>query len=122
VTVVIFENINDPELGFTKEDVIEVVKTFPEAMLRLRVTGLEWFGVDQSVPVLRVEHDYLEVFHDALVKALAAKGIPVDTTFPEYKPHVTIPDEAALDRVWPTALMTGTPEVWWADEKFKVFK
>jgi hypothetical protein len=121
ITVVIFTDISNPELGFTKEDVIDAVRTLTwDVYLWTRVTGLEWFGENQDVPVLRVEHDYLLPFHDAIVKELSARGIPVDNTFPDYKPHVTIPDTAALDGIYPKKLLAGPVQVWWGDEKFDI--
>src|SRR6478609_10150747 len=111
VTVVIFDNINDENLGFTLEDVIAAVQeSIHDALLWCKVDGLEWFGAEQDVPVLRVHHDYLYVYRQSIMGILAAKGIPVDMTFPEYKPHVTIPDVAALDGVWPDKVMAGPVE------------
>ncbi len=121
VTIVIFRDINNENLGFTKEDVIDVIQTTEHnVMLWLKPDGIEWFGADKDVPVLRVKHDYLYVYHTAIIKALAERGIPVDMTFPEYKPHVTITDAAALDGVIPDRMIAGPVELWWGDEHFTV--
>lgn len=121
ITVVIFSDINNPDLGYTREDVIDAVRsTYWNAMLWTQVDGLEWFGADQNVPVLRVSHNYLEAFRNSLMKVLAARGIPVDMTFPEYKPHVTITDEAALSGIWPDKLLTLPVEVWWGNTHYKM--
>lgn len=121
VTVVIFTDINNPDLGFTKEDVIDVIKqTQWDVYLWLRVSELEWFGAENNIPVLRVTHDYLEAYHNKVKAALAARGIPVDETFPEYKPHVSITDDAALDGVYPTLMLAGPVELWWGNEHFQI--
>jgi 2'-5' RNA ligase len=121
VTIVMFTDVRNPNLGFTKEDVIDAIQeTMHSVMLKLRVEGVEWFGPDQNVPVLRVHHDYLHVYRESIKGALAARGIEIDETYPEYKPHVTITDEAALDGVYPRTLMTAPVELWWADVHYKI--
>lgn len=121
ITVVMFNDINNPDLGYTRGDVIDAVRsTIWDVMLWCNVDGLEWFGEEKNVPVLRVSHNYLEAFHKSIMVELEARGIPVDMTFPEYKPHVTIPDNAALDEAWPDKLLAGPVEVWWGNEHYKV--
>lgn len=121
VTVVIFTDINNPNLGYTREDVMDAVQqTMYDVYLWLTVEGVEWFGEDQNIPVLRVEHDYLHAFRKGLLVELEARGIPVDMKFPEYKPHVTIPDAAALDGVYPLHLFAGPVEVWWGNEHYQL--
>lgn len=121
VTIVVFRDINNENLGFTKEDVINAIKaTEHNVMLWLKPDGIEWFGPDQNVPVLRISHDYLYTYHSAIIKALAERGIPIDRTYPDYKPHVTITDAAALDNVVPNHLISGPVELWWGDEHFSI--
>lgn len=121
ITVVIFNDVNNPDLGYSYMDVIEVVQdTISAVMLWVTVRGVEWFGAEQNVPVLVVEHEMLNQFRDALVINLANKGIPIDMTFPEYKPHVTITADAALDGVYPQRLLTKPVEVWWAKAHYTV--
>ena len=122
ITVVIFTDINNPNLGFTREDVMDAVRnTMYDAFLWVKVDGLEWFGEDQNIPVLRVSHDFLNAYRNSLLVELEARGIQIDMTFPDYKPHVSIPDEAALDGVYPTGhMLAGPVEVWWGDVHYKV--
>lgn len=121
ITVVVFNDINNPDLGYTREDVMGAVyKTRYDVFLWTKVDGLEWFGQDKDIPVLRVSHDYLEAYRNALISELDSRGIPVDMTFPEYKPHVTITDEAALDGAWPDKLLAGPVEVWWGNEHYRL--
>ena len=121
VTVVIFEDINNPSLGYTLEDVMEVVRrTTDNMMLWLRVEDVEWFGAEKDVPVLRVWHDFLPVYRKKVMAELEARGIPVDMKFPIYKPHCTITNETVEFGQYPEHLLAGTPEVWWGDEKHKI--
>lgn len=121
ITVVIFNDINNPDLGFTREDVMDAVaNTNYDVFVWTKVEGLEWFGENGDVPVLRVSHDYLEAYRNGLLFELEARGIPVDMTFPDYKPHVTIRDEAALDGIYPDKLLAGPVEVWWGNVHYKM--
>lgn len=120
ITVIYFGEI-DGDIGYTKEDVIDAIEsTMWEAYLWCRVTGVEWFGPEQDVPVLRVEHDYLPVFWESIKGALRQRGIPFDETYPEYKPHVTIPTLAALEGVYPNHLLAGPVELWWGNEHIQI--
>lgn len=121
ITVVIFTDINDDNLGYTREDVMDAVaNTLYDVFLWTKVDGLEWFGENADIPVLRVSHDYLEAYRQSILTELEARGIPVDMTFPEYKPHVTIRDEAALDGIYPDKLLAGPVEVWWGNEHYRM--
>lgn len=121
ITVVVFNDINNPDLGYTREDVMDAVaNTLHDLFLWVNVDGLEWFGQDADIPVLRVSHDYLHAYRQSILTELEARGIPVDMTFPDYKPHVTIRDEAALDGVYPEKLLAAPVEVWWGNEHYKM--
>lgn len=121
ITVVIFTDINNPELGYTRQDVMDAVAhTMYEVFVWPKVEGVEWFGENQDIPVLRVHHSFLNAYRESLLVELEARGIPVDTTFPDYKPHVTITDEAALDGVYPQHLLAGPVEVWWGGEHYQM--
>ncbi len=121
ITIVIFKDINNPDLGFSREDVMDAVRaTLHDVFLWTKVDALEWFGAEQNIPVLRVSHDYLYAYREALLVELEARGIQIDMTFPEYKPHVSITDEAALSGVYPDKLLAGPVEVWWGDVHYKM--
>lgn len=121
ITVAVFRGIHDPDLGFTKEDVVEAVSRTPgDTYLPVSITGLEWFGLNQDVPVLRVEHPYLYEYRNIAVDLLAKRGIEVDNTYPEYKPHISITDEAALEEVWPNKVFAAPVEVWWGHDRIKI--
>lgn len=121
ITIVVFKDINNPDLGYTREDVMDAVaKTMYDVFIWVKAEGIEWFGEDQNIPVLRVSHSFLNAYRESLIVELEARGIQIDMTFPEYKPHVTLSDEAALEGVYPDRLLAGPVEVWWAEEHFKM--
>lgn len=121
VTILYIPNIDDDELGFSKEDVIDAIReTEWDIMMFMTVTGMEWFGPENDIPVLRVEHHYLEKYRNEVKASLAKRGIVVEETYPEYKPHVTIPVLAAERGLWPARLMGGPVELWWGDEKIRI--
>lgn len=121
ITVVVFKDIRNPELGFTREDVMDAVKnTMYDVFVWPTVDGVEWFGAEQDVPVLRVSHDFLNAYRNSLLVELEARGIQVDMTFPDYKPHITITDEAALDHVYPEHVLAGPVEVWWGAQHYRM--
>lgn len=120
VTVIYFGEITG-DIGFTKEDVIDAIKATPhDVYLWLKADGIEWFGPENNIPVLRVHHDYLPVYHHSIRESLRARGIPFDETYPEYKPHVTITDAAALDGVVPSLMLAGPVELWWGGEHIPI--
>lgn len=117
-TIIYFGEVKD--LNFTKDEVIECIReTYHSVYLWARVTGLDWFGLEKNVPVLTVEHDYLQTYHDSLVACLAARGIKWDETF-AYKPHVSITNEAALDNQYPSTLLLTPVELWWGGEHIRI--
>lgn len=121
VTILYIHDIDSPDLGFTKEDMMDAIKeTRWEVMLLLKVDKLEWFGPDNDIPVLRVEHSHLHPYRKALKEALAKRGIVIEETFPEYKPHVTIPETAAVVGIWPTQFLAGPVELWWGGIHHKI--
>lgn len=121
ITMVQFLDINNPENGYTKEDIFEVIENTGEIgfQLQVPVTGVEYFGENNDWPVLRVEHQFLHKFNANLKAALGARGIIYDTRFPEFKPHVSTTAEAARDGVYPANFWTRPVEVWWGDKHYK---
>lgn len=108
-------------VNYTKEDILSVIRaTDWNVLLPATVKGLEWFGPDQNIPVLTLEHDYLEKYHNQIKIALDNVNAVYDTTYPEYKPHVTITPDAALEGVYPSKIFLAPVELWWGDEHIKV--
>lgn len=81
------------------------------------VSGVEWFGPDNNIPVLRVEHSALQIQYDAITTALAPLGAVSASEF-GYSPHVTV-DEATTTR-YPSKILLGPVELWWKNQVFKI--
>lgn len=74
-------------------DVIEEIKDEIPEKIHLDRTGL--FPASENsdgedVVYARVEEGQLEELHDAVIKSLRDKGIELEFTFAEYKPHMTL--------------------------------
>lgn len=121
ITVVIFDDINNPDNGFSKEDIFDVVESTHSGTSQLvtTVTGVEYFGENNDWPVLRVQHTFLDRFHNEVKATLDRRGIEYDKRFPEYKPHVSTTPEAVRDHVYPAELWTRPVEVWWGEKHYK---
>lgn len=117
VTVIYFPTIDDID----KNDVLDAIRdSMWDVFLWLTVTGLDWFGPEKNIPVLRVKHDYLEVFWNAVKDSLRKRDIPFSETYPVYMPHVTITEQAAADKVWPTTLLATPVELWWGGIHYEI--
>lgn len=122
ITVIYFGDVSG-DIGFTAEDVIEAIKATRgyDNLMFVSVKQLSWFGEEQNIPVLEVEHTQLQQFYDDVKTELDKRGIPYDTTYTVYKPHVTITNAAALDGVYPLKMIAGPVELWWhGNRKFKM--
>jgi len=120
ITIIYFGEI-DGDIGFTCHDVISaIMETQWNMYLWVRTEGVEWFGPDQDVPVLRVEHNYLQAYWERLKAVLRARGIPFDETYPEYKPHLTIPLDAALLGEHPSQVLVRPVQLWWGNVHYDI--
>lgn len=86
------------------------------------VKGLAWFGPEQNVPVLELDNDYLVEYRDELKGRLDRLGINYSQRFPDYKPHVTITTESAESGEWPSSVLLQPVELWYREEKIRIFK
>lgn len=121
ITILYIPDIYNPDLGFTKEDVLDAIRdTDWDIMINPKVKGLEFFGPENDVAVLTLDHPYLQQYRDNVKMALAKRGIVVEETYPEYKPHVTIKSDADTDREFDNRIWAGPVELWWGDEYIKV--
>jgi len=117
-TIVYLGDITD--VNYTKEEVIDAIKdTYHSVFLWVYVEGLDWFGPEENIPVLRVHHDYMRPYHDTLTKVLKIRGIPFSEEY-DYSPHITITPQAALDEVWPKKILLSPVELWWGGEHIKI--
>lgn len=120
VTVVYFGDHVDT-LPYDGEDVAELIQDIHLGYLGGRFDELDWFGEDNSVPVLRVEHDLLYRYRMDLVELLTNHNMMPPETYPTYKPHVSISLELANSGRYPQTYILGLPEVWWGNEHIRVF-
>jgi 2'-5' RNA ligase len=106
-------------VNFTKEEVLEVIRNQRQhnSFLFTKVKELTWFGPDADVPVLLLDHTVLEEFQSNLKRDLAAVGIQDASSYPEYRPHCTITENAARTRNFPDRLMLTPVQLWWGTEK-----
>lgn len=108
-------------MTFSKETVIEAIRhTLFDRYLWVTVAGIDWFGPEQNIPVMRIEHNELHSYRDSLESELNKRGVPVDQTYPVFKPHVTTTIEAVNDNQVPERLLLGPVQLWWGTEHIKI--
>lgn len=107
--------------NFTKDEVLDAMKeTNYNAMPYVSVSGLEWFGPDNDVPVLTVKHSFLFDYKKHLERRLAERGIFNTSSYPDYRPHITITEDAATGNNYPLKLVLGPVELWWGTEHIRI--
>lgn len=121
-TIVYLGEIKD--FDFDRSQVLSAMREVfhPGMFIQANVNGVEWFGPEQNVPVLTLDNQYLYTANKAIRGALARHGVVWNETHPEYRPHVTITDEAALSGLYPKTLLLGPVELWWAGEHISLNK
>lgn len=127
-------------LDYSVQDVLRVLHYFEWPDLTVAATGgIDWFGPDKNIPVVRLLGEHLHVNYQYLDLALASEGIAVDKTHGEYKPHVTINPFDVLDGdalavalgagqsyaqhleqniIIPDSIGLTKPQVWWGNEHY----
>lgn len=118
-TILWFGDVTD--VGFTAEDIVKSVRDMPRAnqYLRATTTGLENFGVDGEVTVATISHGFLIPFRTWLDEKLAVIGAGSASEF-SYSPHITYDSERAYLGI-PNNWLLGPPELWWREQKIKIF-
>jgi hypothetical protein len=82
---------------------------------------MEMFGPEKDIPVVILEHTYLHKYHDFLTSALAKRGIESASEFKDYRPHVTMSENAAINYLVPTDPMLLLPvQLWWGGQKIDI--
>lgn len=102
------------QLNYMDYDVLEALTEVDLNMfIWTEVIGKELFGPDQDIPVLRVDNSQLQRNFDKVEAALSAVGIKNGSSFPDYKPHITVPIE-----VWnapPKHALLMPAQLWWGE-------
>lgn len=109
-----------PDLNFTKDHLLNVCYDL-EAIFhrnvsrRFDVTGVDWFGVDRDIPVMRLESSWLMHFRLVLEEYLKQENNIRNASEWDYQPHVTLPEGYDVSDL-PKYVTLTKPVVWWGDE------
>ncbi len=119
VTVIYIPDVTNVE----KSDVLDAIRaTEFDVFPVVETTGIEMFGPDKDVPVIRVKHEYLEAYYEQIAFQLEARGIEFSTLY-DYSPHVTMSEKAyKTNAEVPPAFMLLPVSLWWKGTKEKVFR
>lgn len=107
-----------PDVNFTREELIDTISGLGQMYFYGEITGVERFGPRQDIPVLRVDHQQLYTVQAEVEKHLAAVGINSASSFPEYKPHVTVNEEIFARP--PEVVRVHPLMVWWGNERVRL--
>lgn len=108
--------------NLNKQDILDAmaeVDSSYDAMFFARTGEVEWFGPEKNIPVLRMEHSYLEKYRLLVESALNKRGIENGSEYKEYKPHMTITEAMALTGNYQQSYILTEPELWWGREHIK---
>lgn len=111
---------DDPDLHFVKDNLTNVLYDL-EAVFhrniwrRFDVTGVDWFGVDRDIPVMRLESSWLMHFRKVLEQYLMEEANIKSASEWDYQPHVTLPEGYDVSTL-PPHVTLSKPMVWWGDE------
>lgn len=111
---------DDPNLHFTKDHLLNVAfdleAAFSRTMTRrFDVTGVDWFGVDRDIPVMRLEPSWLVNFRKVVDYYLWEEAQIKSASEWDYQPHVTLPEGYDVSDL-PKYVTLSKPVVWWGDE------
>lgn len=88
------------------------------------VKGLEVFGIDKQVWVVTLDPDPLEGDYNRLLGALRRNGLDSASSFPDYRPHVTlfpyVDDVGGFE--YPDSFTLLSPQLWWGEHKIHRFE
>lgn len=110
-----------PELNYGALDVIAVVSAqmlLPDSLVDVKTAGIQQFGEDGEVTVMTLEkHPILVDLNAEFKRVFAESDMTYSTTFPEYKPHITLGEDTDI-----TIPMVDLyrPELWWGDAHYKL--
>lgn len=104
------------EANFTKDEVISTLAHVDlDMFFYVKTTGLDLFGPEKDIIVVRVDHPMLHSQREAVEAKLAAVGINNASEFKEYKPHITIRPEHK--QYIPARVLLSPPYLYWGDEQ-----
>lgn len=108
-------------LGETKDIAVapsDIIAAVPSIIPPLvEVTGFEVFGEDEKVWVATLNETYLTPLRDKIVERLERIGLENKSSFPIYRPHVTLAPYTGDDQEFAvTYFELGRPVLWWEDK------
>lgn len=103
------------DANFTQDDLFDALDEAQlEAPGDVPTKGLELFGEEKDTPVALLDSLLLRLQKRVLGLALGNRDIKDASSFPEYKPHVTL---MSPDVEIPDTINLGAPQVWWGNER-----
>lgn len=119
-TNIFLGNVSDPERKFVKDHLVNVCfdleAIFSRNLTRtFNVSGVDWFGVDRDIPVMRLDSSWLMHFRKVLEQYLWEEAEIKSASEWDYQPHVTLPEQYDVSAL-PNYVTLSKPVVWWGDE------
>lgn len=111
---------NADELRVSPAYIISAMLDLLDAPGEVAVQGPEVFGSDEKVWVAVLEPEALSSLQASIQEALKEIGVENKSSFPDYRPHVTLGpavDESNPPAV-PSTVVLGEPQVWLGDDRF----
>ena len=110
------------DVDFTQEDVLLSLSGLDFGDIGIvDVDGLDLFGQDKDILVMRLKSSVLVDNFEAVRGRLAEKGIENASSFPDYSPHITLTEHyhgPTIGYTLPTTVGLGRPQLWWGEEVF----
>lgn len=108
------------EVDFSKEDVLDSVRgmSFGDTGI-VDVDGLELFGPESDILVMRLNSSVLMDNFETVRDELAENGIENASSFPDYNPHITLAENyhgPTIGYTLPTTVGLAKPQLWWGEE------
>lgn len=96
-TIIFLGDIDEDLAGISKQRLIDIISDVETNVYQyVNVEGSALFGLEQNIPVLKLEHsEFLEDTNRDVTDALLSEGIESPSEF-GYSPHVTIDLESYL--------------------------
>lgn len=106
-----------PDISFTQHDLIDALEEANlEAPGEVPTAGLELFGPEKDIPVVRLDSLLLRTQKAALGYILRGYGVKDASSFPDYQPHVTLVNP---QKEIPTTINLAAPQIWWGNERLE---
>jgi 2'-5' RNA ligase len=106
-----------PDANFTQEDLYEALAEVDlEAPGPAHTKEIEFFGEDNDIPVVPLDSMRAKLQKKQLLLALNQRGIKDASSFPQYKPHVTLQNP---DVEVPDTITLEAPQIWWGGERLE---